>query len=247
MGFMATPSDGPQRPWWRRNLHLALLTACGYGVLVLIVWRVQVPAREWNSLMNATTAYLLLLNLLVLWWYAHLTAQTADAAGRQARATKHQLRLLEEDREESSKPIVFTDRKRIAGSPGSGKAGEGAHYFARNVGHGLAVNVFYVQISGDEWSALREIGSLERRGEVRYPDDLEQPLRDHSNVIGHVLGAESLGGEWTITINVRDAHGDITHRHHGQIREFSFEDVLRRHNEELRQAVLGLEAEVRNR
>jgi len=170
--------------------------------------------NAWTQRIALWSGLLLLDNLGVLWWYAHLTGLVAGAAIDQAAASSEQLDLLRSAAQESRRPIAVSQRVRVPGQPGTGRVGEGVHYVVRNIGPGFALNVYWVAaMSQAGWRGLRNLGSLAAGGELRLPEDLEQPLRDGSGLLAHLLIAESADWHmrWSVTLNVRLPDGFLNH------------------------------------
>lgn len=97
----------------------------------------------WNARTALWAGLLLVDNLIVVWWYASLTGKAVEAAQSQARVTRDQFRLAQEEQNAKKRPCVVIDWKylppRLPTSP------HGHTYVARNVGPGLALNVVYVE------------------------------------------------------------------------------------------------------
>jgi len=102
-------------------------------------WRTgSSPADAWTLRMYLASALLLLDNLCVIWWYAHLTKQQKEAAQKQLELAGKQLALSGKDYVERNKPVVYSDRWEDPERTGN------FHYVIRNVGGGFAVNVYFI-------------------------------------------------------------------------------------------------------
>jgi hypothetical protein len=145
-----TPDRGPDRSaltaratHWALGLVLLLLL----NVIAFAAFERWRPAHlSYDGLWETRTGFLstLLLfdNLLAVWWYSVMTREQLNVA-------KQQADLENEARRQQHQPVVVTRRDRTSGK-----------YFLRNVGAGLALNVYGVwpDQKGD-YSTLR-FGSL---------------------------------------------------------------------------------------
>ncbi len=166
-------------------------------------------------------AVLLFANLMVLWWYARRTSdmasatkemaqQTAAAAAaaeasatstrESAEAAKAQAEFLRIQHLQANKPIVFTER--IVDTADR----RAFHYYARNVGGGIAVNVWYV---GHDLAGRRialSLGALGPGEKRLLPDTIEPLLCDRPGDFRHAVFAEGIvsrTSRWSVTLNVR--------------------------------------------
>jgi hypothetical protein len=178
--------------WWHLYSKPLGLTLLGYVALLLVLFGTGQLKETWS---NLTTAYFLIANLIVLWWYAHQTRLQAEAAGAQVTVGLQQYELALRQRQESNKPFVVLERMTDPDRQGF------VHYLIRNVGPGVAVNVFHV-------SAVPETATKEKRaGQARFeslgalapgasrvlPEPLEAPLRDaRGQSLGLALVAEGI-------------------------------------------------------
>jgi len=171
--------------WW------FVLVVMGYAVVLCVLRYAGIFGQQW---LNATTAYFVLANLIVLWWYAD--------------ATWRQLQLNQKDYIERNKPVVFTDRLDHPDLAGN------YHYVIRNVGGGFAVNVYYYAV---EVISPISIGALAAGAERPLPSALDQKLRDGGSGLRHLIVAEapySRTTQWTPTLNLRTQTGGD---HGGQV------------------------------
>ena len=154
---------------------------------------------RWNARTAVWLALLLFDNLLIIWWRGDLES-------------KHQ-RLMEATRTEVNKPFAVIDRIREP-EPEDAPV-EPGRYAVRNIGTGLAVNVFYV-VEDDAGLAIRSIGALAGQAERALPETLERPLRNaRGAALQFVIVAEGLAtqlGRWTVTANVLLSTGEVAHR-----------------------------------
>lgn len=176
--------------WAAFELWAHLEVASGYG------WTHE---GWWNA---RTSVWLTLLpfdNLLISWWHW-------DLANKQHR-------LTETTRSDVNRPFAVIDRQR--GPEAERAPGEHARYVLRNIGTGLAVNVFHV-VEDDAGLAIRSLGALAGRTERALPESLEQPLRDARGAAHQfVIVSEALAshpGRWTVTANVLLSTGEVAHR-----------------------------------
>ena len=192
----------PYHAWVKTLIVLNLI---GWGIFELWTQSSAVygfaltPDGRWIARTLVWSALLLFDNLVVIWWYA-------DSASKQHR-------LAETTRGEANRPFAVVDCKRVADTEQS--PGAQTRYVIRNVGPGLAVNVFYA-VDEDAGLAIRALGALEGRGERTLPDGLEQPLRNARGAT-HVFvmvaeGIASQVGRWTVTINALLPSGEVAHR-----------------------------------
>jgi hypothetical protein len=118
---------------------------------------------------------------------------------------QHQLALRQ--RREVNKPFVVLERVAEADRPGH------ARYGVRNIGPGVAVNVFHVVSKPGTQTkpnragipTFQSVGALGPGALRVLPDRLEQPLRDaRGHGCGLVLLAEGIAtrtAKWTCTLN----------------------------------------------
>ena len=144
-------------------------------------------------------------------------ADTRIEIAGQTKALEGQLLRWDKDYIERHKPIVFVDRV----SPSDG----GHDYVMRNVGGGVALNVYFVPEDATPnqsgvWP-VRALGSLAADSEKRLPDELSRAFRDSTeHAVPHLLIAEGLYSrttQWTPTLNYRSpdydpAEGHVEHR-----------------------------------
>jgi hypothetical protein len=183
-----------------------VLTVAVYGVVLAIVFYAGAGSK-WAEI---TTAYFAIANLLVLWWYAHNTRQQVEVG-------LQQYELAFRQRRETNKPFVVIERVTDL------RAGN-AHYAIRNIGPGVAVNVFHVVHKPGSVSKIRRagvprfesLGALAPGAQRVLPETLEQPLRDAKGEShGAVLVAEGIAtrtARWSCTLNALAPSGEVLHR-----------------------------------
>ena len=91
---MPGSEESSGKPWWLKYWPAMVLALIGY---------VPVCVTSGGRWLDATTAYVLLVTLVVLWWYAHWTKRLAEIGQEQG---EHSLTL----RHESNKPFVVLER-----------------------------------------------------------------------------------------------------------------------------------------
>ncbi len=207
---MATPPEGMRstlrliEPYQAVVKTLVALNLIGWGVFEL--WASLEAANglawshdgRWTARTSVWVALLLFDILAVVWWHT-------DVASRQ-------LRLAETTRAEVNKPFAVIDRKRLPEAEAT--PGGCVRYTVRNIGPGLAVNVFYV-VEDDAGLAIRSIGALSGHGERALPEALESPFRDARAAHQFVIvseGVVSQPSRWTVTANVLLPTGEVAHR-----------------------------------
>ena len=208
----------------------------------------------WRKGIEATSVYLLLLNLGVFWWYAHLTRELANAAREQAQVTADQFDLSARSWEATNQPVAVLERRRETQLKEFAKRLEGILYRVRNIGPGLAVNVYLVEARAQyEFGPVRNVGSLESGGELLVSSDLERSFAAASNrVLRFVLVAEAVdvigGHRWFTTLNVRTPDGEVHHRVKRSRKDIQVQldvrDFLKGNWEALWQAIEDFEQEV---
>jgi hypothetical protein len=204
---MTNPPEGLQsvlrsiEPYQAGIKALALLNVIGWAAFELwaafaasSAWTVD---GRWNARTSVWIALLLLDVVAVAWWYA-------DVSSRQCR-------LIEQTRADASRPFAVIDRQRMPEST----AGDCARYVVRNIGSGLAVNVFYV-VEDDAGLNIRSMGALSGHADRSLSDAVERPLRAASGAAHQfVVVAEGLvtqAGRWTVTANALLPTGEVAHR-----------------------------------
>ena len=148
------------------------------------------------------SSLLLFDTLMAVCWYAHLTRRLSESSHAQ-------YSLAFADHQQSNKPIVFTER---AENPQDGRF----HYQIHNVGHGVAINVWYIDETGGE-RRLRSLGALGAGATRVLIGEVEGHFRNNPGQFRHLLAAEGIitrTAQWTVTINVRGeaAGSDMQHR-----------------------------------
>ena len=185
--------------WFTRHRSRLVLVVAGYIVLVAVLNLVG-RGSDW---INATTAYFVAANLVVLWWYADTTKLLLDSSRDQVKTSIAQYEQTIRADRIAHKPFVIVER--IEKDDGY------FHYYIRNIGPGLAVNVWLVREQTDGRPSLQSLGSLAPNGSRFLYGPLEQDLRNKDGVFPFALFAEgliTLTAQWTATANVRERmHG----------------------------------------
>lgn len=180
--------------WLARHWRWLALVAGGYAALIAVLTLVGYGS-EW---INATTAYFVAANLVVLWWYADTMAALLDSSRDQARISQSQLDVTIGVHRIAHKPFVVVERI---------QEDDGGHYYIRNIGPGLAVNVWLVLEHPDGRPRQQTLGSLGPNGSRLLYGPLERALCDEDGVFPFGLFAEGLvrrTAQWTATLNVRE-------------------------------------------
>ena len=114
-----------------------------------------------------------------------------------------------------------------------------ARYFARNVGTGLAMNV-YVMLGeklGEEELPIFEVGALGAGEERRIPDDILVGA-SYGSVKSHAVIAEAIIGQaderWVISLNFTGPRGLLSHRLATGIPDCSPDELLTLHGDEIK-------------
>jgi hypothetical protein len=207
------PISKSMRGWWRKYTRSMVCVLIGYLALVVLPRVFRQPV----SLVEATTAYFLVVNLFVLWWYADTTRAQADVGLTQSRTSQEQYALSLQLREESAMPIVIVERQFVPASESTGPAD--VRYAARNIGPGVAVNSFAVverESKGKELGAptFWSVGGLGTADQRVLPSEVERSLRD-GKVRAVAIVAEGVarrGTRWVVTVNGLSDQGDVVHR-----------------------------------
>lgn len=181
--------------WWRRHRHLLGGLAFGYVASLVLLWTAGLGS-EWIS---ATTAYFVAANLVVLWWYADTTRLLLESTRKQVAVSQaqyvHALRISRI----GHKPFVVVER--IQREDGY------FHYYVRNIGPGLAVNVWFIREAADGSYIRQSLGALGPNGSRVLFGAFEGDLCNRDGVFPFALLAEGLlsrTAQWTATVNVRE-------------------------------------------
>jgi hypothetical protein len=167
----------------------------------------QLSERDiWPLRMYLASGLLLFDNLCVLWWYAHTTQELAVAAQDQARQRIREWRI-------QNKPVVFLDRDT---TPSHASAdGHAMPYVVRNVGPGIAINVYLLSAQGDGRWDVETIGALEPGASRVLPEHVDQRLEAHAGRLsGRLVVAEAMRmrtAQWMVTVNMPDKTGQVRH------------------------------------
>lgn len=161
-----------------------------YVLLLPVLWW---GLRKGDETLNFTTAYFLVANFVVVWWYAWLTRGILQESRTAASAATEQLNLartrdLSEQRRlwSERKPLVFTFAK-------------DGHLWIANVGGGPALNVFYLNPEID--ARPMGLGALGVGQERQLLPGFNQPPGPWR----HILVAEGVSSRtrrWNPTLNV---------------------------------------------
>lgn len=160
----------------------------------------------WPLRMYLASGLLLLDNLVILWWYAHTTHELAVAAKDQTRQQVREWRI-------HNKPVVFLDR---GTAPSRASADSHAMaYVVRNVGPGIAINVYILTAQVDGKWDVTPMGALEAGGSRLLPEHTDQLLEAHAGrLAGRLVVAEAMRmrtAQWMVTVNMPDGTGQIRH------------------------------------
>lgn len=146
----------------------------------------------------------------------------------------------------ANKPIVFFDANVTIDARGV----RAVHYVARNVGTGLAVNVYEVKPrDGGGWS-IASIGAIEPGGQRDLWAAVEDPLRDHQGRMPHrVLVTEAVKSrtqQWIVTLNALDRNGGVRHLFvdFDPEREMTLADLLDEHGARFQRELAALHQQV---
>jgi hypothetical protein len=182
---------------------LALLNVIGWALFEL--WAVAGGGDAWtvDGRWHARTSVwiaLLLFDLVaVIWWYTEVASR--------------QCRLAEQARSDANRPFAVIDRQRMPEAEAT--PGEHLRYVVRNIGSGLAVNVFYV-VEDDAGLNIRSMGALAGQADRALADAVARPLQAAAGAAHHFVmvaeGLASQAGRWTVTVNALLPTGEVAHR-----------------------------------
>src|SRR5438045_575401 len=141
-----------QPSWLSRHRAWLIFVVVGYGIL-LVSLRLAGWGSEWIS---ATTAYFVAANLIVLWWYADTTNLLLDSSRRQIAISQDQHEHALRISRITYKPFVVAERVQ--------REDGWFHYYIRNIGPGLAVNVWFVLEMNDGTPSKQSLGALGPNG-----------------------------------------------------------------------------------
>lgn len=246
------------RRYWQWILLLGLVNVSAWYTFERLHSR-ELDIRDlWPIRMYLVSGLLLFDNLCVLWWYAHLTREVAEAASEQAKAAKRQSEVSEEqfaltkaqvvaaeDRlKRSELPCVVIEWHRLEPR---GPASEAWTYMARNLGPGTAINIVYVEDLAADRLTPTYIGALAPGQEIEVPAPLRSTLRTEETGTSrkrHVILAQPLAGDlWVVSGNLMHAERRLFHRvqtvtlnetQRTQIDRQTAEEYIHEHWDELR-------------
>lgn len=210
----AVTPDSSDEIWWQAYWVQVVALVVGYSVLLCALFRFGIQSR-WAEI---SLAYFAVANLIVLWWYAHNTKQQVKIGQRQVETGQQQYELGLRLRRESNKPFVVLER---ITKPGEANY---FHYAIRNVGPGVAANVFHVVPEPGSESKLKpagvarfeSVGALGPGASRALPDKIEEPLRSAGGrSLGVMFVAEGIAtrtDRWTGTLNALTPNGEVLHR-----------------------------------
>jgi len=187
----------------------------------------------WPLRMYLASGLLLFDNLCVLWWYAHTTQELAVAAQDEAGQRIREWRI-------ENKPVVFLDRD---ATPSNASADRHVMpYVVRNVGPGIAINVYILSAQVDGRWDVDAIGALEPGACRALPEHVDQLLEAHAGRLsGRLVVAEAMRmrtAQWMVTVNMPDNTGQVRH---GYLSEsvadgvHTLQELLERHGPTLRE------------
>jgi hypothetical protein len=161
-----------------------------YLALLIVLWWVLGKGGE---TLNFTTAYFLLANFVVVWWYAWLTRGLLQESRTLAQITANQFKLAQ-TRASNEQKLRWSDNKPLVAT-----VANGGRLWIRNVGGGPALNVFY--LASDPGAEPIGLGSLGVGQERQLPHGLSEPTDNWR----HILVAEGLSSRtrrWNPMLNV---------------------------------------------
>jgi hypothetical protein len=221
--------------YWRWILLLAFTNWLIWMAFELIHSKDLGYRDLWPIRVSLASGLLLFDNLCVLWWYADRTHFLAKTAEEQLRFQRTLHRI-------ENKPIVFIDIQRAdAGNP---------IVVVRNVGPGIAVNVYYVKrVNADLWSKT-SIGALEARSHRRLPNNLEMDfeLQPREARILLAEGMRTRTQQWIVSLNAKDDRGNV---HHELVdfdlrgKTMTLDDLLKEHGERFQTKLTAFHEQVR--
>ncbi len=160
---------------------------------------------HWNARIAAWTLIALVLNLVVVWWYARLTQQLRDVAGKQVSTANKQFKLARQQRSEANKPFVIIDWRRRTDCRLESISGEQHNYVLANIAPGLALNVDCAFVGRQGELEVHTLGALGGNQESVLPSSLENELRQAAASAHVVVIAEAIfkrTQHWNMTGNV---------------------------------------------
>lgn len=193
----------------------------GLGTLNLVAWLTfelqhtrELTTKElWPLRLSLISGLLLLDNLIALWWYAHRTEQQAQVSDSQYRLAFAQVR-------QANKPLVVMDQETRLASFGTYSA-----YPLRNIGRGLAINVYALVWVGDK-ARVTSLGAIQPGGERRWSvavaefwphrsiqrvkETDQRPLTDRAVLLAEGLITRT--AQWTVTLNVVLPSWQVVHK-----------------------------------
>jgi hypothetical protein len=168
-----------------KSLTRQWTTALGLLAANILVWtafRFTVfqsfkPPDLWQAQMALAQGLLLVDTLLVIWWYTDRTAALCRTSQQQFGHAVGVERIRQ-------KPFVVANRLELQR--------DGYGYFIRNIGEGLAVNVWYVEEQSDGAFLKQPLGALGSDDSKRLPADVDRRLCDQDGLFPFALAAEGL-------------------------------------------------------
>lgn len=188
--------DGSKRPWWSAHQLWIGLTFLGYIGLIAALM-IAGRGEKWPE---ATTAYFAIAAFAVLWSYAASTRAVLESSRHQVQLGQWQAAHANRMFRISHKPFVVVERVQDS-------LGRGYHYYLRNIGPGLAVNVWIVEDNSDGGPRKSSLGALGPGDSRILSGELEGWLCNQPGTRPFVLLAEALvtrTAQWTATIGWRD-------------------------------------------
>ena len=216
-----------------------------WGAVILIADVVLWPCFRWLGVDpgGVLQALLLLDTLLVVAWYAHLTHRVASASQKQ-------FSLAETTFEMAGQPCVVIEW-RFVPAAGAGMP-TGSMYVAKNIGPGLAITVVWIEDLAADRPRIIHLGAIEPGGAIELPQDLLNQLRQEVTGPGrrrHLILAEPLLGDaWTVTQNLVEPSGRLSHQVgtafvaglRERIHRRTLEEYVHEHWDELRGEMEGM-------
>jgi hypothetical protein len=206
MKLLRSWSGRTRRTLAKRLRHVPWLPTYGLAVAVAVLGYVATVLSLVLFFPKAdkiavTDAYVTIVGLVVLCWYAHLTRRIAETGVTV--------------REEANKPFVVLERGTDPDRPGY------FQYWSHNIGPGVAVNVFHVAPSDAPETAgyvVSSLGALGPQARRLLPAQLNSHYCEaNGQALTVALVAEGIytrtgGNRWMCTLNALTPTGEVLHQ-----------------------------------
>jgi hypothetical protein len=197
----------------RQSPYIAALAALNAIVWAIAEWTFHPidGVSVWSALLLADT-------LLVVWWYADLTAGILQA-------TTEAVAISRLERDDRQRPCVIVTQKLVVAAPSMPPAWL---YVAENVGPGPALQVAFVMPRGETTDYVR-LGPVGSGGYVIFPTRIQDVLRraepqfDTFRVVAQPL----VGPEWCFYSGVMELSKNLSARVEYRVPEPSLVEELR--------------------